>query len=280
MYQSLVSSQDHSAPESVHLCSFAQADETLIDKELSEDMDAAADLVSRVLGLRKRRQIRVRQPLASVTVASRSETTSRALRRFEHHILDELNVKELVIADDESEIVGYSVKPDMSAMGPKFGKAAKAIATALESADAKEIAAKVDAGEGVSITASGKEYELTADDLIIETTCPDHIALHREENMTVALDTRLSDELIAEGIARDFVRHVQILRKERELELDDHIRLSYTTESRTLKGAIEEWLDYIKAETLAIEARDTIAGDPDKRIEICDERVALKIDKS
>jgi isoleucyl-tRNA synthetase len=277
IYQNLVRNQDESAPESIHLCSFPRVDETMINIELSKEMDAAADLVSRVLGLRKKRQIRVRQPLNLLTVITRSETIRKAVKRFEHHILDELNVKTLMMADDEFQIVRYLVKPNMSKLGPLFGKASKAIATALESADAREIAIKIKAGENVTVTAGNEKYELTADDLVVEKFCPDNIVMDMEDDMTVALDTSLSEDLIAEGIARDFVRNIQILRKELRLEMDDHISLYYFTESPLLKSAIGKWLNYIKEETLSIEAIDTIEGAPDKVIEINSEQIAIKI---
>jgi len=279
MYQNLVRSQDADAPESVHLCRFPEPDEALIDKDLSADMDAAADFVSRVLSLRKARQIRVRQPLPSVTAACRGERTAQALKRFEHHILDELNVKKLVVTGDASEIVSYSLKPNFAVLGPKFGKAAQAIAKALSSVDARGAARKLESGETVSVTVDGETYELGTDEVGVETTCPDNIALHDAPDMTIALDTSLTDELIAEGMVRDLVRHIQILRKDCGLEMDDRIVLSYSTDSAALKAAVEAWLDYIKAETLAEETRYAIAGEADKQIKIGGHEIGLKIEK-
>ena len=123
------------------------ADVTPQLQELSEQVDAAADLVSRVLGLRKKHQVRVRQPLASVTVAAKSPKMAEAFKRFEDHILDELNVKALVLEVDESRIVNYSIGLNMSVAGPKYGRAARAIAAALESADAMSIAMRTLEGQ-------------------------------------------------------------------------------------------------------------------------------------
>ena len=278
MHRNLVSAQDAASDESVHLCRYPKADETLIDQELSVQMDAAADLVSRVLGLRKKHQVRVRQPLASVTVATKSPEMAEAFKRFEEHILDELNVKTLVVEADESRIVNYSVGLNMPVVGPKYGKAARSIASALESADAKSIATKALAGESITIAAEGgEEYVLTAEDLVIDTVCPENIALHKDDNMTVALDIGLTDGLIAEGIARDFVRHVQIQRKELDLELDDRISIRYSTKSPLIEGAINRWLEYIKAETLAVKLDMCIEEEADVRIDFGDSSVALKI---
>ncbi|UCD93854.1 MAG: isoleucine--tRNA ligase [Candidatus Zixiibacteriota bacterium] len=279
MYLNLVRSHDASSPESVHMCTFPEADESIIDRQLSEDMDAAADLVSRVLGLRKERQVRVRQPLASVTVGCRDKSTADAFRRFENHILDELNVKELVLVDDLSDMISYSVKPNFSVTGPKFGKAVPEIGKALSSMDAAQVARRVKAGLDVAVTVDGRNYDLAAEDIIVETVCPEHIALYESTDYTTALDTSLTDELMAEGMVRDLVRHIQTLRKDRGFELDDRINLHYSTESDTLSGAIDNWLDYVKSETLALDASSAISGDPDKVIEITGHKVALKLDK-
>lgn len=214
MYQNLVHNQDPSAPESVHLCSFPEAEESAIDETLSKDMDAAADLVSAVLSLRQASKIRVRQPLPSVTVVCRREGKINALKRFEAHILDETNVKRL-------SCLGQEPSP-----------------------------------------------------------CPkDDIVVHEGRDMTVMLDTSLSDELVAEGIARDVVRRVQMLRKEEDLEMDDRIELHYATESQQIKDAVEEWSDYIRSETLADEIQQGTSDKPGKLVRLGDQQIALAIVK-
>jgi isoleucyl-tRNA synthetase len=279
MYRNLVASQDPSAPESVHLCPFPQADDAIVDTELSTDMDAAADFVSRVLSLRKARQIRVRQPLSVVTAACADDWRAKALKRFEDHVLDELNVKQLAFAKDVSELAGRSVKPNFASIGPKFGGAAKAVAGALTAADPADVAARVAGGESVTVSADGETYELAPDDVVVETTCPDHIALHESPEMTVALDTALSDELVAEGMVRDLVRHVQTLRKEHDLEMDDRITLAYASDDAALQSAVTAWTDYIKTETLADQVTDTVTGEPDKTVKINGLQISLKISK-
>jgi isoleucyl-tRNA synthetase len=214
MYRNLVCSQDSSAPESVHLCSFADADEALIDRELSTQMDTAADLVSTVLSLRQSSGIRVRQPLTSVTVVCQKEGVAEALKRFESHVLDETNVKQLLTATEA------------------------------------------------------------------DTTPGENRAVHETPDVTVILDTELSDELVAEGMARDIVRRVQMLRKNHDLEMDDSIVLCYATESESLIGAIQTWTDYIKSETLSVEIRNTVDGEPDKAGKVCGEQISLKIQKA
>jgi isoleucyl-tRNA synthetase len=214
-----------------------------------------------------------------VTVGCRDKSKADAFRRFENHILDELNVKELELVDDLSDMISYSVKPNFSALGPKFGKAVPEIGKALSMMDAASVAGRVKAGLDVTVTVDGKNFDFAADDIVVETVCPEHIALYESTDYTIALNTGLTDELMAEGMVRDLVRHIQTLRKDRGFELDDRINLNYATDSNTLSGAIDNWLDYVKSETLALEASSTVTGDPDKVIEITGHKVALKIDK-
>jgi len=279
MYQNLVRAQDPAAPESVHLCAYPQADEDRIDRELSRAMDAAADLVSRVLGLRQSKQVRVRQPLPRVTVAC-DATRAQALRRFEQHVLEELNVKELVTTEEADALLDYSVKPNLSVLGPKYGKAVGAITKALAETEPREVAAKVKADGKLAVNAAGNRFELTAGELLIDTVAAEQLAVYEGPDITIALDTALTDELIAEGLARDLVRHIQTLRKERGLEMDDRIRLCYATDSEQLKNALAQWGEYIQAETLALALDDGLECEPDKQIKVAGEQIAIKLEKA
>lgn len=279
MYQNLGRAQDSDAPGSVHLCPYPESDEAAIDVQLSSDMDVAADAVSQALNLRQTRQIRVRQPLASITAACGADK-ARALKRFESHILDELNIKELRTIADSSTLVSYSVKPNFGALGPKFGKSVQAVARALAGLDPAETAATLKAGATVRLDANGTAAELGAEDVVIEAVTPEHLAVLESPDLTIALDTALTDELVAEGLARDLVRHVQILRKEQNLEMDDRIRLASITDSDVLNRAMAQWAGYIKAETLATEFVNTIDGQPDKQIKIGGHEASIKILKA
>jgi isoleucyl-tRNA synthetase len=282
MYQNLARSGDtvSSVPESVHHCRFPQADPGLVDRDLSAAMDAAADLVSRILSLRQTRQLRVRQPLPAVTVACREPAQAAALQRFASHILEEVNVKSLQVTEDASRIVAVTVKPNFPVLGPKYGRAAPAIAKALTALDAREVAARLKAGTAVSVAAGDRTVELVAEDIVVQTTTPPSIVLHEGPDMVVALDTTLTAELVAEGLARDVVRHVQLLRKELHLEPDDRIVLSYAAAGADLAAAIATWLEYIKAETLAVAAHDTMSGQPDQVVKIGGVDLALQARKA
>ena len=280
MYQNLVRSQDDIAPESVHLCIFPEADGDLVDDELARDMDVAADLVSVALNLRKTKQIRVRQPLAQLLAASISEATRKALARFQHDVLDELNIKELSVVEDSGDLVSYSVKPNFKALGPKLGPAMKAVAAELAKADGSDLARKVNSGQTITVTADGHTYELKPDELDVQTESPEHLEIQEVPGMVVALNTELSDELIAEGMVRDVVRHVQVLRKDQGLELEDRIVLSYATSDDTLGAAMGQWRDYVQSETLAVEVKEAVEGEPQKRAKTGGAEIALSLAKA
>ncbi|NOZ22628.1 MAG: isoleucine--tRNA ligase [Planctomycetes bacterium] len=280
MYRNLVRGHDESAPESVHLCKYPEADRDVIDNDLARDMDVAADVVSTALSVRKTGQIRVRQPLPQIVVASSIEQTRNALKRFESDILDELNVKELSVIEDAGKLVSYTVKPNFKALGPKLGKAMKAVAAELARADGQDLAKKVQSGQSISVTAGGESYELTPDEVEVQAECPDHLLVQEVPGMTVALNTQLTDELIAEGMVRDVLRHIQILRKDQGLELEDRIVLSYSTDHEKLAGAMATWKDYVMAETLAIELHDEIEGDPQTTAKTGDAKISLSLKKA
>ncbi|MEW6360135.1 MAG: isoleucine--tRNA ligase [Planctomycetota bacterium] len=280
MYQNLVRGHDPSAPESVHLCRYPEADRAMIDDDLARDMDMAADVVSVALSLRKARQIRVRQPLAQIIVASPVEKTRHALKRFEEDILDELNIKKLSVIEDARELVSYSVKPNFKALGPRLGKAMKAVAAELAKADAFDIFRKVDSGQSISVTVGAETYELRPDEIDVQPESPGDLLFQEGTGMAMKLNTELTDDLIAEGMVRDVLRHIQTLRKDRGLELEDRIVLSYATEHEALGRAMAAWRDYVMSETLAVELRDAIDGEPQTTAKTGDAAIALSLRKA
>jgi isoleucyl-tRNA synthetase len=264
IYQNLVRKARPDAPESIHLCEFPQADPALIDEDLSKQMDAVKDLVSMALGVRQARQLRVRQPLAEMTVAAADAAIRAGIERFPSHVLEELNVKRLVVREDLGDAVSATVKPDFGKLGPRLGKSAGNAAKALGELDPDEVARTLDADGRIELTLDGEAVTLLSDDVIVERQWRDGIAGADGPAFSVALDTVLTDELTAEGWARDVVRHVQQLRKDAKLEMSDRIRLRYDTSSESLAAAIDTWSDYVRAETLALDIARGLADEPDR----------------
>jgi len=280
MYQNLVARRDSTAPPSVHLCSYPEAKRTLIDEELSGQMDTAVDLVSRALGLRKAGQIKVRQPLAELIVACREPKTTAFLRNFDNQVLDELNIKKLSFTDSLEPLATYSVKPDFGVMGPKYGQAVRTIAAALADCPSDKIAEAIKNDKPIVVLAGGKEYALTGDEIEIQKHYPEYLLIDDGSEPGVAIDTRLSPELVAEGYVRDFIRHIQIARKDKGFEFDQRIILEYVVKNERLSTAIDKWHDYIMAETLATRLSDGITGQPDKEILVGGESVVIRLEPS
>ncbi|MBN2374845.1 MAG: isoleucine--tRNA ligase [Sedimentisphaerales bacterium] len=282
MYQNLVRSHDGEAAESVHHCDYPQCEEELLNEKLAWEMDLVADTVSRVLSIRETRQIRVRQPLSRLIIASGDEATREALGRFEAHLLDELNIKKLEFAGNLDTYVSYSLKPNHKAMGPKFGKDMKLIAGALEEADASEVAKAVSAGQEFSVGAGDKTWELAAEDVVVETDFAETLAVSEAVEPALVLDIELTEELQREGFARDVVRHIQQIRKDIGLEIQNHIAVRFKAEADGLRAALEEYHDYIKSETLCDDLGPAADGELEaaKEIKIAGELMQLVVRKT
>jgi isoleucyl-tRNA synthetase len=252
MYQNLVVRGAGGGPGSVHLSDYPTADPALVDEDLSADMNALLDVVSLGSAARNSAKIKVRQPLAELKVQPASERERRAVERFPEQVCEELNVKKVTLHDPaEGPLLVYDVKPNMKALGPKFGPRLKDVQAAIAAAPAAELAAKVQRGEPFELPSAGGPVTLGPVDVVVQQKAPEGWAGASERGTQVLVDVRVTEELAREGMARDVVRQVQELRKQSELEMEDRIALWLGTESEPLRRAIEAHRDYIAGETLA-----------------------------
>jgi isoleucyl-tRNA synthetase len=240
-------------PESVHLCDFPQVDESLIDTDLSAEMDALLRLVSLGSAARNSVKIKVRQPLAELKVQPGDEYERRAVERFADQLCEELNVKKATLHDPANgPLLRRDLKPNMNTLGPKFGAKLKEVTAALAAVDAAAIADKVRVGESVELKTPSGPVTLEPADVGVQDKAAEGWAGIADRTTQVALDTRVTEALKAEGMAREVVRHVQELRKTAGLQMEDRIVLSLRTDSQSLKKAIQTHKDYICRETLAV----------------------------
>ena len=248
------------APESVHLAFFPKSDAALIDKDLEERMSVAQRVTSLVNSLRRESNIRVRQPLRQVLVPVVDDRQRADLESMSRLILAEVNVKELrLVGSDEDSILVKRVKPDFKKLGPKFGKQMKAVAKAVQALTQHQIASLEKDGK-VSFPledGSGATVEL-ADVEVISEDIPGWLVAN-EGNITVALDITITPELRREGIAREIVNRIQNIRKDRDYEITDRIRLVFEAEGQTLE-AVEAFKDYIGEQVLALSIEIGKAG--------------------
>lgn len=252
MYQNLVRSVDATAPESVHLCDYPQADEALIDEQLVEDTRLVMRLVSLGHGARNRVGIKLRQPLAQALFQVRSEGEAESLRRLADQVLDELNVKELVILEDAGQVVDYRVSPVSRLLGSKYGALFPKIRAALAEQDSTELARRVQAGESVTLEVEGQTVDLLPEELEVRTEAREGYAVAEEAGYLAVVSTTLDEHLIQEGLARELVRRIQTMRKEVGFRIEDRIVTCYQA-GPTLREVLETLSEYIKGETLSTE---------------------------
>ena len=252
MYQNLVRSVDAAAPESVHLCEYPQANEALIDEQLVEDMQLVMRLVSLGHGARNQAVIKLRQPLAQALFKVRSADEAQSLRRLRDQVLDELNVKELVILQDEGQVVDYHVSPVAHLLGKKYGAFFPNIRAALANLDAAELAQRLRSGEDITLQVEGQTVELLPEELEVRSEAREGYAAAEEAGYLAAVSTTLDEGLIQEGLARELVRRIQIMRKEAGFRIEDRI-ITYYQASPALREVLEALGQYIKGETLSTE---------------------------
>lgn len=232
--------------ESVHLADFPAV--TYREPELEEKMEVAQKVVYLTRAIRAKNNLKVRQPLKRMMVVVEKEKRD-ALGKMRDVILDEVNIKELVVLDDDSEIVNKTAKANFKSIGPKFGKKVKAVAEIIKNFGKEEIK-KLENGENISVEVDGENLTITRDDVEIMSHQIEGWVVESEEGVTVAIDTELNQNLIEEGLAREFVNRVQNMRKDAGFDVTDKIKITFSG-SPDLVKAINNFSDYITNETLA-----------------------------
>jgi isoleucyl-tRNA synthetase len=285
MYQNLVvrgrGIADGQLPFSVHLCDYPEPNEALVDSELSQDMATVLRVVSLGLSARNAAKIKVRQPLAELKIQASEESVHRAVERFREPILEELNVKRLTWVPASERLVSYRVQADAKQLGPKLGSQFPALQQRLAQADAREHerwAEAVRSGQSITVRIGDTAVTLLASELLVELQPPPGWVAAEEKGVLVLLDTRMDETLRLEGLAREVVRHIQNLRKQANLELEDRIALYLQAESPELQAALQAHRDYISAETLTVEWAGQPLGDAAARTEVKLAGRALRIE--
>jgi isoleucyl-tRNA synthetase len=249
LYRNLVKSVDPDAPISVHLTAWPEADETRIDDALMDEMQLVMRLASLGLSARNSAGIKVRQPLAEAAF-SLPGGKAQVVTGYADVLADELNVKRIRVLDRADDVVTYSLNPLPKLLGPRFGKDFPAIQKMLREGEVSAYARLLLAKKNITIKHNGDEYELTPEEVEVKSNPAEGYAVAEDPLYVAAVNIVLTDELAAEGLARDFIRRVQELRKTGDFEVDDRISVTYQA-SEGLASAVEQFADLIKGETLA-----------------------------
>jgi isoleucyl-tRNA synthetase len=250
--QPLVAAFDsvNAIPMSVHLCKYPLPDESLLDPTLNARTSTAQLVVKLGHKLREEMKLRVRLPLAELQFACASAEQREAIEHLGDVIREELNIKQLSGADNLDDLVSYSYKPNLKTLGPRYGKLLGAIRNELPNLDGA-LLAPLRSGGSVTVTLGGEDIELGPDDVMVSTEQATDWACADEAGIQIAISTVTTPELEREGMARDFVRQVQSLRKDHDLEIQDRITIEFSSDDPEVAAAISEWDSYIREETLA-----------------------------
>ncbi len=251
IYQNLVRSVDASSPDSVHLADWPKYDERLIDDKLNREMNLVIKLVSLGHSARQKANRKVRQPLKEAAFSLGNVSERDAVVDFADLIQDELNVKTVRLLDASTEAVSHSVKPLPKQLGQKYGNKFPVLQKAILAMNAEEVAQALLGHGSVRVDADGQTYNILPDEIEVKAQAKEGFSVAEEGGYLAALVTELTPELVDEGLAREFVRRVQDLRKSTNLEVADRINL-YVDASTRLRSAIEAHREYITTETLTL----------------------------
>ncbi|MCC5909172.1 MAG: isoleucine--tRNA ligase [Clostridiaceae bacterium] len=233
---------------SVHLADYPEADDKLIDSAVEEKMDLVRDLVKLGRAARAETKIKVRQPLQKILIDGKYEALISDLMPL---IQEELNVKEVQFEKDLKEFMNFNLKPNFKVAGPKLGSKIKLLGKALAQLDASEVVPSLEAGNSITVELEGETLELTKEDVMITISAKEGFTVEMENNLFVILDATLTEELINEGFAREFISKVQQMRKNKDFQVTDNIKVYFDGDDE-IANAVNIHKEYIMQETLAV----------------------------
>ena len=251
LYQDLNSVTGKETSESIHLSNFPVYDASFVDKSLERKMENAQIISSLVLSLRAKEKIKVRQPLQKIMIPVDSEQQKEEILAVADLIKNEVNIKEIQILDDASDILIKQIKPNFKTLGPKFGKDMRFIAAEVQKFNQEDIN-KIEKDKNILLDLNGKNITLDISDVEISSKDIEGWLVANEGSLTVALDVTITQELRKEGVARELVNRIQNARKDKGLELADKIKLTVLN-FENLQKSITDNKDYIMTETLTSE---------------------------
>ena len=274
MYQNIVRSVDKLAPESIHLCDFPVADDSLIDAELEKSMDEVLEIVVMGRAARAAANVKNRQPLSRMFVQG-----GRLDKLYTSIIAEELNVKEVEFVTDASGFISYRVKPQLKTLGPRYGKLLPKINAYLaQEGMGDRVVAAHKQGLSYDFELDGAAVSLAEEDVLTEPIQKSGFVSQSEKDMAVVLDTNLTDELIDEGFVRELVSKIQVMRKEAGFEVTDRIALTYACEGRA-KQVLDRFGVDIAKDVLAVSITEAEPSGYTKDWDVNGEKVTLGVTK-
>ena len=262
---------------SVHLADFPVADPALVDKDLEKRMNLAQVITSNVLGLRRKVNMKVRQPLQTLLIPVIDARQKEDLEKITNIVLDEVNVKNIKLVDNEESGLVKRVKADFKKLGPKYGKIMKDLGKAITSMSQKDISLLEKNGEFTFDSLPGSPVVTLEDVEVIPEDIPGWLVAN-DGNVTVALDVTLTPELKNEGMARELINRIQNIRKSSDFEITDKVFVTLTP-TESVKAALDQFGDYIAAQVLAedISLAELAEGESVTELDIDGEKILAKV---
>ena len=251
LYLDLIKDTKKESFSSVHLAEYPEYDHNFVDKVLERKMENAQTISSLVLSLRAKEKIKVRQPLHKIMIPVESKQQKEEIMAVSNLIMHEVNVKEIDLLEDASDILVKQIKPNFKVLGPRFGKDMKLIANVISAFTSEDIK-KIEQSGSFVVEVNGKNITLQLEDVEITSQDIEGWLVANEGSITVALDVTITDDLRKEGIARELVNRIQNLRKDSGFEVTDRIDVMLQKDENIV-NAVSKNIEYIKAETLTEE---------------------------
>lgn len=258
--------------KTVHIAYFPQINEKLIDDKVEKRMDVVRAVCNLGRGIREKESLKVRQPLAGVLVDGKFKDLVEDMTPL---IMEELNVKEVVFAQELSKYMDFSLKPNFKVAGPVLGKNIKAFGSAIAKENAEEFISKLEQNGSVELDLNDEKIAVEKDFVDVKISAKEGFAVAMENNIFAILDTNLSQELIDEGISREIISKIQQMRKQNNYEMMDNINIFISADAEVL-GAVSKYEEYIKSETLALTLEES-ASLPE--FDINGHKTGLKIER-
>ncbi len=274
IYQNIVRAADPDAPESVHLCDFPGQDKAWIDEAVITNVDALKRVIELGRSARNKANLKIRQPLERLVFVIENDAIAEFLTEHQEIILDELNVKTMIRGQSEADLIARSVKPNLPVLGRQFGRDLPLIRAALDKCDPDALMREISENGRYSLEVNGKIIKLQPDTVIVAIDSKAGFTAAESDGFVVGLTTELSDELKREGLVRDIIRLVQILRKEAGFAVEDRIHV-YADFPTGIQEAIQEYHDYFCTETLTVGMGAYEPGEFSKEITVRDQSFTI-----
>ncbi len=249
IYQNLARNSSSDALESIHLCDYPEADQSRIDDTLMRQVDSLRKIVELGRSARNQASLKIRQPLAKLVYVVKDDSVADFVEKYKSVILEELNVKGIERLSDSESLLSYSIKPNLPVLGPKYGKILGKIQNQLRESDESALIDSINKNGQIQLNIDSVPVILESGDLLIDKASADGFSSTGEADMTIGITTGLTPELIQEGIVRDVIRQVQIMRKKAKFVVEDRINI-YGSFDGAVNDAIMANKEYFLNETL------------------------------